>query len=205
MSQTLKAAIDEIVQEVSVIEAEIAAKLAEAAPLKLAANTLAKKVGIAEPFTDVNSPVATTTVPRVKTVAWRSDQFFNRPLAECVSEILETRKASGKDGPASMDEIFDALKAGNYRFGGSGSDENSKRAVKISLTKNNQYFAKIGEDSFGLRKWYGPGRPMARKSNGSKGGDSQDDQEAEEVTEEQAVFPEVEAGQKAEEEDEIPG
>lgn len=185
MSQTLKAAIDELIAEVSVVEAEIAAKLAEVAPLKLAANALAKKVGMAEPFTDVSSP-AVTHAPRARVISWRSDQFFNRPLADSVVEILDTRKASGKEGPADMDEIFEALKAGGYRFTGGGSDENSKRAVKISLTKNNAYFAKIGDNSFGLRRWYPAGKSATKKSNGSKGQDS-----GEQNSEEELELPEL--------------
>jgi hypothetical protein len=182
MSQTLKAALDEILVKVSDAEAEIAARQAELTPLKITANSLAKLVGITEPFTTVDGP-AQNVAPRLRTLSWRPDQFFGRPLPDCVSEILDSRKDAGLNGPATIDEIFDALKGGGFRFGGSGSDENSKRAVKISLTKNNTHFAKIG-DAFGLRRWYPGSKSPSRKGRATE--DEGGDESSSETSEDEA-------------------
>lgn len=42
------------------------------------------------------------------------------------------------------------------------SDSNNKRALKTALTRNTTYIAKISDDLWGLRKWYG--MRAARKS-----------------------------------------
>ncbi len=191
MSQAYKEAIESLLMDISAKEAEIAAKLAEVAPLKLAANTLAKIVGLTEPFADVNVPVSLVG-PHTSAVKWPEAHFYNRQLTDCVVEILDARKtADGKGRPASVDEIYEALKSGNYRFGGSGSEENSKRAVKISLTKNTSHFSKIGDDSFGLKRWYGPMKSGGKKSNG-KGSDSTDSQTEIELEIEPEPEPEIE-------------
>lgn len=152
-------AIDELVSEVAAKEAEIA-------PLKLAANTLARKAGITEPFQNVTF-TGVPTPSRTNSLVWRKDHFYNRSLAGSVTEILEARKSHGIDGPASIDDLYDCLKGGGFRFTGTSGDENTKRAIKITLTKNTTQFSKIDEDHFGLKKWYGPARQI-RKSNGVK-------------------------------------
>lgn len=167
MSDSLKIAIDELIAQISEKEAELT-------PLKIAVNTLCRQVGLPEQYIleSGRSGVA-ASLPQV---TWRLDQFTNRGLATSVVDILETRKSRGLDGPATIDEIFDALTAGGYKFTGtSGSDENTKRAVKIALTKNTAQFVKIRDDIFGLKKWY-PGASARKpsRSNGQKvnGGDT---------------------------------
>lgn len=43
-----------------------------------------------------------------------SDKWFNQPLATAAREYLELRKSAGL-GPASAEEIFEALLAGDFR------------------------------------------------------------------------------------------
>lgn len=162
MSESLKAAITELI-------AQIRAKEAELDPLKFTVNTLSKQLGLPEVYTLSGD---STGASSSRSISWRLDQFTGKGLATSVCEILEARKAAGFDGPASIDEIFEALTAGGYKFfGTSGSDENTKRAIKIALTKNTAQFVKIRDDIFGLKKWY-PGKTTKRSSS-SKTGDSE--------------------------------
>lgn len=165
MSTGLQLAIDEILKEIDAKEAELL-------PLKIAANTLSRRIPIPEPFPGaelgergVGNPLATSKLN------WRIDQFFNKPLATSVVDILTARKVAGLDGPCTVDDLFESLKAGGFKFlGASGSDENTKRGIKIALTKNTAQFVKIGEDMFGLKSWYGAsrGRPKKTKSEQSE-------------------------------------
>jgi hypothetical protein len=164
MSTGLQLAIDEILKVIDAKEAELL-------PLKVSANTLARQIPTDEPFPGIESGSSSTRGKLAK-LSWRIDQFFNKPLAGCVSEILTTRRGAGLDGPATVDELFDDLKAGGFRFqGSSGNDENTKRAIKTALTKNTAQFAKIGEDKFGLKLWYGAPRGRPPKKTKAASGD----------------------------------
>jgi len=157
MSERLKAAIDEIVAQIVAKEAEVIT------PLKITVNQLCLLVG--EPARYAIDGTGASGQPKRNILNWRADQFFGRPLAQCVTEYLEARETAGLERAASVDDIFEALSKGGYKFEGtSGNDENTKRAIKTSLTKNTAQFAKIGE-LFGLKKWY-PNAKTTRKSNG---------------------------------------
>jgi hypothetical protein len=162
MSTPIEAAIAEIKEK-------IAAKEREVLPLRITVNELCKIAGLPEEYPNVNSPDASTTATAATTLSWRSDQFFGRPLAGCVVEYFEARKKAAKEGPATVDEIYEALSAGGFRFEGtSGSEANTKRAIKISLTKNTAQFVKVKDDLFGLKKWYsirGPRKILGKNGN----------------------------------------
>jgi hypothetical protein len=83
---------------------------------------------------------------------FRSDQFYGQPLTKVVRDVLSARKAANL-GAASVNQIYDAMTAGGYRFDAS-SDENAKRALRISLTKNSAVFHKLPNGEYGLREWY---------------------------------------------------
>lgn len=152
MSTGLQLAIEEILKEVSAKEAELL-------PLKIAANTLARKVPQPEPFPDLDG--FSPTFPGGKSASrltWRIDQFYGRSLAGSVVEIMTSRKQAGMEGPCTIDELHEDLKSGGFKFtGSSGNDENTKRGIKIALTKNTAQFVKIGDDTYGLKAWYGSG------------------------------------------------
>ena len=152
--------------------AQINAKEAELAPLKLAVNTLCKQLGQPDAYSNVVGGSGQPGSPL--TLSWKLDQFYNRPLAGCVVDILEARKSRGMEGPASIDDIYNALKQGGYKFEGtSGNEENTKRAIKIALTKNTAQFAKVKEDIFGLKKWYGGGRSPRKTTAKSENGNGE--------------------------------
>jgi hypothetical protein len=56
-------------------------------------------------------------------------------------------------GPATVKEIYDALKAGGYKFE-TKNDANAMRNLRISLTKNTSIFHKLPGGEFGLNEWY---------------------------------------------------
>jgi hypothetical protein len=80
----------------------------------------------------------------------RSDQYYGQPLATAVRSFLEGREHIG---PATVDEIYDALIKGGFQFEGKGKD-NQKRGLRISLTKNSVTFHKVPNGSYGLLTWY---------------------------------------------------
>ncbi|HZP60004.1 MAG TPA: hypothetical protein VFB27_06725 [Opitutaceae bacterium] len=132
---------------------QLAAHDAELIPLKTTANQLCKLAGIPELYT-----VSASGAPVISDnkLHFSKDQFFNKELGEAVVEYLEARwtAAGGKASPAHTNEIYDALTGHGYKFAGT-SDDNNKRALKIAMVRNTTYIAKIDDDLFGLRKWYG--------------------------------------------------
>ncbi|MFN0115619.1 MAG: hypothetical protein ACKVPY_13175 [Paracoccaceae bacterium] len=101
----------------------------------------------------------------------RRDQFFGVPLASAVKEFLKMRgdpKAGGM-GAATVNEIFAALQSGGFHFE-TKNDDNSKRALRISLAKNVAAFRKVpggAEGAFGLAEWY-PSAKAPRIGDGGK-------------------------------------
>ncbi len=87
----------------------------------------------------------------------RSDQYYGQPLATAVRSFLEGRETIG---PATVDEIYDALIKGGFQFEGKGED-NQKRGLRISLTKNSVTFHKVPNGSYGLLSWY-PNAKLAK-------------------------------------------
>jgi hypothetical protein len=88
----------------------------------------------------------------------RSDQFYGRPLATVVREILEMRRAAGQ-GAISVKELYAKLVDGGYKFE-SADEDNARRVLRISLTKN-PAFHKIPNGDYGLSEWY-PNAPRKK-------------------------------------------
>jgi hypothetical protein len=82
---------------------------------------------------------------------FRDDQFHGRPLATCVREYLEMRRQSGL-GPASSNEIYDALAKGAYEFG--AKNEQVARVSTYNSINKNPVFYKLPNKKWGLREWY---------------------------------------------------
>jgi DNA-directed RNA polymerase delta subunit len=81
----------------------------------------------------------------------RGDQFHGRPLATCVREYLEMRRRSDL-GPATTNEIFDALAQGGYEFG--AKNEQIARVSTYNSINKNPVFYKLPSKKWGLREWY---------------------------------------------------
>ena len=93
------------------------------------------------------------------------DQFYNKPLATAVREVLEMRKRR----PATSQEIHAALKTGGFAFE-SRDDENAMRGMAVSISKNTALFARLPNGLIGLNEWYGGGtkrKKQQTKENGA--------------------------------------
>lgn len=162
MSNAYLPAIEAIKEQIAQKEA---AFLTEILPLKSTANQLCRLADIPELYA-TDAPSAHGNNKRG--LKFREDEFFGKPLAGSVAVYFEARDQSGLERPSSIDEIYEALISGGFKFEGStGNPENSKRALKIALTKNTAQFVKIG-DKFALKKWYnvrGPRKQQAPNSD----------------------------------------
>jgi hypothetical protein len=83
---------------------------------------------------------------------WRPDEFYGQSLSGAVRRILEARKNAGLSS-ASINEIYEAMKAGGYQFG-SQDDENAKSVLRQSLRKNTAVFHRLPNGTYGLKEWY---------------------------------------------------
>jgi len=84
----------------------------------------------------------------------RKNAFYGRPLATCVREFLEARKAMNL-GEASLDEIMEALKEGSFDLETVSTDKDGqRRGVAISMGKNTPVFHRLPSDDWGLTAWY---------------------------------------------------
>jgi hypothetical protein len=102
------------------------------------------------------------------TASFRSDQFFGKPVATSVKEILEQRAALNL-GAISLDDLYATMKAGGFEFENK-NEPIAKRNLAITLSMNPS-FKRTPQGHIGMREWY-PGlkdkedKPKAR--HGSK-------------------------------------
>jgi hypothetical protein len=82
----------------------------------------------------------------------RPDQFYGRPLATAVRDILVMRQAANQ-GAASVNEIHSILVEGGYQFETKNEDI-ARKSLRNSLAKNTALFHKLPNGRFGLRAWY---------------------------------------------------
>jgi len=103
------------------------------------------------------------------------DRFYNKALASAMRDYLNMRKAANL-GPANIQEIYDALVKGGMKFE-SENEDNRKRNLRQSLTKNTALFHRLPHGSFGLVEWYGdvkvqdenaPTKPKKKRSKQKK-------------------------------------
>ncbi|WP_304305692.1 hypothetical protein [Pseudacidovorax intermedius] len=131
--------------------------------LKTSINLLCSMYGAAllyEPG-EINGAGDTRQDRRPAALSFRPDEFFNRPLAACVKEILEARKAR-EMGPATAETIFASLKEGGYAFE-SRDDETAFRGMQISISKNTAAFNRLPNGMIGLAEWYSQKRTLIRR------------------------------------------
>jgi hypothetical protein len=100
----------------------------------------------------------------VASLTVKRNSFFGRPLSTCVREFLEMRQKATL-GPASLDEIFGALKTGGFDLEqiSTKSDTDQKRGLSIMLGKNSQTFIRLPNDDWGLQEWYPDYKDKKRK------------------------------------------
>lgn len=146
-------------------EEELSKHIQEAKRLRATINDLCRMAGLPERYPGATTEHESTGGPGIK-----SDQFYGRALATVVREYLELRKAAGQ-GAATVSEIYDALKAGDYKFDAK-TVENAKRGLRISLSKNTTTFHRLPSGRYGLREWYPVAAEQATQTNGRQEGDN---------------------------------
>jgi hypothetical protein len=109
-------------------------------------NGMRKLIGEPPMFPDAD------VAPSGQVGSFRSDQFYGQPLSTVVRQILEARKDANL-GSAAVNELYQAMLAGGYKFE-TANEENAKRVLRISLTKNSSIFHRLPNGEYGLRSWY---------------------------------------------------
>jgi hypothetical protein len=149
MDSTTASTIEKIQAQIDILEDQIHKK-------KEAINILYELEGEPIRYPDVGEDRAKPLA------AFRSDQFFGRPMATAAREILEQRGARNL-GAISLDELYDAMKAGGYDFENK-NDQIAKRNLAITLAKN-PAFTRVPANGFiGLTQWY----PNMKKKKDAK-------------------------------------
>lgn len=143
-------------------QAQITADEKRLADDKRLVNRLCGKAGIPALYQDAELESSVSS-------GIRADEFYGRPLATVMREVLQKRRAANA-GPASVQEIFDALRAGGYLFS-TKNDENAKRGLYISLSKNTGTFHKLPNGLYGLLEWYPDAPKQKEVKNGEKAED----------------------------------
>src|SRR5262245_56963855 len=99
---------ESLLQAVSVLEVQLKKQERAVQETKRAINAICLAGG--EPTRYGDSDFEESSGP---SLSIRSDQFYGQPLAASIRTILEMRRAL-KQGPASVNEIYDALVLGGY-------------------------------------------------------------------------------------------
>ena len=142
---------DHLKQTIADLETKLADQLAEVAKTRDTINRVSELAGLPLPYPEAAEPKRPAGGPI------RPDQFYGQPLHTAMRSFLEGRRHPGP-GPATVNEIYAALTAGGYQFD-TKSEDNSKRVIRITLTKNSLVFHKLPNGSYGLLAWY----PSAKK------------------------------------------
>ena len=103
-----------------------------------------------------------------KSVTIRSDEYYGRPLATVITEVLNKRKAV-EQGAATLNEIYKELVLGGCKLRGK-NDGIKKRGLAIAMSKNPK-FHRLPNDTWGLIEWY-PGIKEAKEDNGRAKGEN---------------------------------
>lgn len=136
-------------QTIADLEARLEELNAESQKIKSAINCLCDVMG-EPPKYDLDEKSG-------KISSQRPDEYYGRPLATVITEVLEKRHANGQ-GAASLDDLYENLVAGGYAFTGK-NDGIKKRGLAISMSKNRK-FHHLPNDTWGLAAWY----PTAKES-----------------------------------------
>ena len=165
---------DHISKTIADLELRLATQQEEVSRLKRTINDLCSLDGRPPRYPDVEEK----SNPTISSL--RSDQFYGRPLATVVREFLEMRKTANL-GPASVNEIYDTLIAGGFKFETS-NELNAKRGLRVSLSKNSVTFHKLPNGEWGLLDWYPTAKLRAQRSAGEEPEGAEEEAEEEPET-----------------------
>ncbi len=135
--------------------------------IRRAINILYEEGGQKPKYPDVDTPAGTQDSGGVLTQIKR-DSFYGKKQMTAAREYLEMRRTQG-DGPATPQEILEALKAGGYKFEAK-SDDIALVGLRALLRKATNVFHKLpGTRAYGLLSWY----PNAKASDNDDDGELQ--------------------------------
>lgn len=154
MSNPFDSAITELQEQIKPLMEQIKPVLDQIDFKKKLINQLCEAGGGQPMYPDVGADKG----PAANLGPVRPDQYFGRPLATVVREILERRKNIGL-GAIPLNELYDALKIGGYEFDNRDAII-AKRNVAITLSKNSTFMKVPSTGSWGLSDWY----PGARRN-----------------------------------------
>jgi hypothetical protein len=152
--EALKSKVEAKELEQAPLRAQLAKMDAEVRPLREMVNGLCKEAGIPPVYSLTEDLKKSEEAPKLKL---RPDHFFNKELSQAAVEYLTAKKAadgSGEPTPATTSEIYEAVTRHGYSFSGT-NEANNKSALKTAMTRNTVQIAKINDDLYGLRAWYG--------------------------------------------------
>lgn len=139
---------EHVERTIEMVLAQIADLERQASDLKKTVNGLCQVVSRPPMFPDV-APSSRAPL--------RDDEFYGKPLATAVQEVLERRKLTGQ-GASTVADIYDMLVRGGFHFNTKNAD-NAKRTLYTNLSKNTK-FHRLPNGSYGLTEWY----PNVRKA-----------------------------------------
>ncbi|HEX9750488.1 MAG TPA: hypothetical protein VGB22_04240 [candidate division Zixibacteria bacterium] len=158
MSEHLRKSIEELTARLNAQENEVA-------NTKRAINALCQAMDEPPRYRSVEPE-------RTESQAMRPDQFFGKPLASVVREVLEMRGHA-----MQVSEVMDTMKRGGYDF---GDEKFAERGLRISLGKNTATFIQVkGSDSFGLVEWYPEIARLRRSKSGKQDSPGNGDNDSE--------------------------
>src|SRR5580700_10087658 len=141
---------DHIRQTIADLQKALAEDQRKVLDKKRLINQLAEHAGMGRIYTDTELQSG----PSVN-LAIQSDQFYGQPLASSIRTI---------------NEIHAALVEGGFGFE-TKNEDNAKRGLRISITKNTSLFHKLPNGKFGLLEWY----PNAKQPKAGKATSGADD------------------------------
>ena len=161
---------NDIEQATKPLEDKLQAALAEVKKLKSIINSYYEAMGHPIKYLDAGQESVQGATPR-------RDEYYGRPLATVITEVLQKRKQTNL-GSATLDELFSELILGGFKFAGK-NDGIQKRGLAISMSKNPK-FHKLDNDTLGLTEWY----PSAKEGKDKITKDTQNDVVAENTEQE---------------------
>jgi hypothetical protein len=161
MSEHIQRTIADLQQHLTELEAE-------GIDLKKTINSLCRRIHQAPIYPDAELERSHSIVGPM-----RGDEYYGKALASVVRWVLEARKAANL-GPATVNEIYDAMASGGYQFEAKNED-NAKRGLRISLTKNG-VFHRLPTGKFGLTEWYPAIKDKAERKRSAEGEEGEEDE-----------------------------
>jgi hypothetical protein len=135
------------------------------APLEAEVNKYKRLVN--ELFKDCNEEppynIGDDSATSVQITTTRPDQYYGRPLATVVKDILDGR-AKRNLGAISLNELFEGMKAGGYHF--EKDETNAKISLSVTIAKNPAFTKLPNTGYIGLAAWY----PEIKKRKATNGG-----------------------------------